>query len=544
MASTTGSETDPNAILFEYDPSGASFATAKQDGLAQKGITGVDASRRMAETDAKKLKPHMEKFAVVAKEFGLPPALLAAIASRESRGGSALKNGLGDNGNGFGLMQVDKRFHTIEGRDDPAGLPHIRQATSILAGFRDAVAQRHPDWHDERQLQGAVAAYNSGVKNVQTLDGMDKGTTGNDYSNDVWARARFYAEQMGSAAPAQSHTVAAVNALNTLLTPAPALSDVEAGTAAVKRGQQGDAVVFVQQSLMTLGYLILSEDEKSTGLGIFGPKTETAVQSFQRDAYLPPTGAYDALTHHGVRQLIDQAVKKGADNQVGIVRRMQDRLVALKHIAASAVGGGYGSFGPKTEAALKSFQKGRFEASGVLTLESFLALRAEAPNAPPLVNVGSGDTKRIESQLPVSGPGFIFKGGATQRSTQFCTERTLNRLMGIAAVWMTKHPDRPLRIGEMSIKGGGAFGSHKGAGHRGGIAVDIGLFRKDGQNAGTTWRDATYDRALTRELVAALDESPNVSFMVFNDPQITGSSKLKRDKGGKRIHDNHIHVEF
>jgi hypothetical protein len=205
----------------------------------------------------------------------------------------------------------------------------------------------------------------------------------------------------------------------------------------------------------------------------------------------------------------------------------------------------YGKFGPKTEGAVKSFQKDNgFEQSGALTVETYLALRAAALSAPPVIDLGSGDNKRIESQLPLSGPGFISKGGATKRSTQFCTERTLNRLMAIAAVWMKKHPDQPLRIGEMSIQGGGKFGAHVGAGHRGGIAVDIGLFRKDGANAATNFNDATYDRLLTRELVVALDESPHVSMMVFNDRLITGSAKLRRDKGGKHIHDNHIHVEF
>lgn len=541
---TNGS--DPNAILFEYNPSGASFATAKQDGLAQKGIVGARASRKMAENDAKNVLPHKEKFVIAAKQFGLPPALLAAIASRESRGGAVLdKKGFGDVGNAFGLMQVDKRFHQIEGLPDPTSLAHIVQAAGILAGFRDAVAKKHTDWPDERQLQGAVAAYNSGVGNIQTLEGMDKGTTGDDYSNDVWARAQFFSEQMGSPVPVtHSTTVAALQPLATMLSPAPPLADVEAGKSVLQRNQQGDTVVAVQQALMTFNYLELSEEEKATGLGIFGPKTERAVQSFQRDVYLPPSGVIDVVTHHAARQILDQTVKKGADNQVGIVRRMQDRLVELKHLKAGEVGTAYGTFGPKTEAAVKAFQQAsKLGANGELTVETYLALRASAPTAPPLLDLGSGDDTRIESQLPNAGPGFFAKGGSTARSTQFCTERTLNRLTAIAAVWMTKHPDRPLRIGEMSVKGGGKFGAHVGEGHRSGFAVDIGLFRKDGQNLGVTFNDAVYDRALTRELVAALDESPNVIMMVYNDPEVTGA-KVRRDKKGKHIHDNHIHVEF
>lgn len=37
---------------------------------------------------------------------------------------------------------------------------------------------------------GGVAAYNFGVSNVRSWEGLDRGTTGNDYSNDVMARAQ------------------------------------------------------------------------------------------------------------------------------------------------------------------------------------------------------------------------------------------------------------------------------------------------------------------------------------------------------------------
>jgi peptidoglycan hydrolase-like protein with peptidoglycan-binding domain len=417
------------------------------------------------------------------------------------------------------------------------------QANGILASFRTQIAKRHADWHPERQLQGAVAAYNSGVGNVQTLDGMDKGTTGNDYSNDVWARARFFAGKMGSAVPATpSETVAALKPIVNVLVPAPLLDAVADGLSKLQRGQQGDAVKELQEMLMKLKYLELTDEQKATGFGLFGPKTETALQSFQRDVYLPPSGVLEVLTHDALGQILGGAVKRDADNQIGVVRRMQDRLVALKKLSKTVIGKGYGAFGPKTEAALKEFQKEvQLAADGVYTLETYLALRASAPSPPPVIDVGAGDDKAVNTQLPNAGPGFFAKGGATKRSVQFCTERTLNRLMAFAAVWMQKHPDRPLRIGEMSVQGGGKFGAHVGEGHLRGFAVDIGLFRKDGQNLGTTFRDkAVYDQRLAKELVAALDESPNVFLMIFNDPEVTASPKLRR--GGP--HNDHVHVEF
>ena len=44
---------------------------------------------------------------------------------------------------------------------------------------------------------GAVAAYNFGVGNVQSWGGLDIGSTGNDYSNDVMARAQYLHNHYG-----------------------------------------------------------------------------------------------------------------------------------------------------------------------------------------------------------------------------------------------------------------------------------------------------------------------------------------------------------
>jgi hypothetical protein len=191
-AGGASSSSNPNAILSGYKPTGASAVTAKQDGLS----AGPKASEKMAMTDLPQLKKYKESFESVAAEYGLPPALLAAVASRESRGGAALDStGHGDHGNGFGLMQVDHRYHTTRG--GPYSAEHIRQATGILKEMHDAVKKKHPKWPAVQHLRGALVAYNSGVRNVQSINGMDDGTTGDDYSTDVWARAQALAPHFG-----------------------------------------------------------------------------------------------------------------------------------------------------------------------------------------------------------------------------------------------------------------------------------------------------------------------------------------------------------
>jgi len=182
-----------NNILEEFHGKGASAQTAAQDRLTP----GPDSSRTMAETDLRRIMALKERFNVAAALTGLPPAILAAIASRESRCGNVLQeDGTGDGGNAFGIMQVDRRFHTIAGQPDPKSQAHINQASGILKDGLDAMVRKFPAEAPARQLQAAVAAYNCGTRSVTSLETVDIATTGRDYSNDVWERARFYASKM------------------------------------------------------------------------------------------------------------------------------------------------------------------------------------------------------------------------------------------------------------------------------------------------------------------------------------------------------------
>ena len=186
---------DPNAILFTYEPTGASDKTARQDNLPARGIVGVKASEAMAQTDRARVVPHKAKFVKAGKIFNLPPALLAAIASRETRCGNVLDDdGLGDHRNAFGIMQIDKRFHSpIETDGGPAGEAHIQQATEILSDKLDGVNRHFEGLSDSQSLQAAVSRYNGGSGRLPP--NSDESTTGGDYMNDVWARARYYAKE-------------------------------------------------------------------------------------------------------------------------------------------------------------------------------------------------------------------------------------------------------------------------------------------------------------------------------------------------------------
>uniref|UniRef100_A0A8C0G3Q3 Lysozyme g n=1 Tax=Chelonoidis abingdonii TaxID=106734 RepID=A0A8C0G3Q3_CHEAB len=181
--SGTGCYGDINKV----DTTGASCRTAKAEGLFYCGV-------RASTTIAAKDLPAMNKYKTIIKNAGrkrcVDPAVIAGIISRESHAGKALKDGWGDRGNGFGLMQVDKRYHKLIGPWYSEA--HLLQGTGILVSMIKRIQKKFPRWTKNQQLKGGISAYNAGPRNVQTYNEMDIGTTGNDYANDVVARARFY----------------------------------------------------------------------------------------------------------------------------------------------------------------------------------------------------------------------------------------------------------------------------------------------------------------------------------------------------------------
>ena len=70
----------------------------------------------MAETDKGRMMKYKTIISSVGGKYGIDPAIIAAIISRESRAGSALKDGWGDYDasrgayNAWGLMQVFKKY--------------------------------------------------------------------------------------------------------------------------------------------------------------------------------------------------------------------------------------------------------------------------------------------------------------------------------------------------------------------------------------------------------------------------------------------------
>ncbi|XP_062389593.1 lysozyme g-like [Sardina pilchardus] len=177
--------------VMKIKTTGASAATACEDG--DKKISGRRASRQLAKTDLQRMNSYKDTIIKVGRDTGVDPAVIAAVISRASRGGSeyVLVNGWSANGDMFGLMQIAKQWHTLRGDWDSE--EHIKQGTGILTYSIGIIQNKFPKWTKEEQLKGGLAAYNAGAQNVHDeYEKVDENTSAKDYSNDVVARAKYY----------------------------------------------------------------------------------------------------------------------------------------------------------------------------------------------------------------------------------------------------------------------------------------------------------------------------------------------------------------
>lgn len=142
------------------------------------------------------------------------------------------------------------------------------------------------------------------------------------------------------------------------------------------RGQRGRAVDALQDKLIRLG--TLTEKQKRTGPGIFGPRTEAAVKEFQKGVGLSQSGRFDNATRTAMDKVLSGTIKRGAEGS--IVGRVQQQLVRLGYITQEKVNTGRGIFGPKTDAALRSFQREHgLTADGIFGAKTFDAMQNAQP---------------------------------------------------------------------------------------------------------------------------------------------------------------------
>ncbi len=145
-------------------------------------------------------------------------------------------------------------------------------------------------------------------------------------------------------------------------------------------GSRGEAVSQLQRDLSRLGYPLSAD-------GVFGPKTDAAVRRFQRDHGLtadgivgPKTRAAIAEAKQNVSLPIPTAtLREGSKGEQ--VKQLQNALVRLGFMTQAQMNTGPGTFGPRTDSALRAFQRSQdLAVDGIYGPKSQAALRRALGN--------------------------------------------------------------------------------------------------------------------------------------------------------------------
>ena len=301
----------------------------------------------------------------------------------------------------------------------------------------------------------------------------------------------------------------------------------------LKKGDTGAAVESLQDEMIDLGYL--TPEQKKTGAGTFGNKTEAALKAFQKDILLKDTGVVDLPTQAAMRQLND-GVKKGSKG--GVVQALQQKLVSKKFLTQAEMDTGIGIFGNKTQAALIQFQlkNDKLEPNGILSDETYrLLFKTPAPVTPIPTNPNNTNINKV---LEANGEGYTTYKREPGGADQFGTEMTINRIEDLGRKWFLLHPEVLLQFGDISRRGGGAFPPHSS--HKNGRDVDVRPIRKDNRIDPISVGEIQYDSIRTEEFVKLVrSRYPNV-MVLFNDDRLIKKGLTAHAKG----HSNHLHIRF
>ena len=148
-----------------------------------------------------------------------------------------------------------------------------------------------------------------------------------------------------------------------------------------------------------------------------------------------------------------------------------------------------------------------------------------------------GVSEPVNATLPARAAGLRTYGRDKGGANQVGTSSAISNVLALAAGWSaTGHA--PISVGDISRAGGGPMEGHQA--HQHGGDFDIRPWRKDGRNAGVTWRDAAYDRDATRQFVLHARQHNPGATILFNDPELIREGLVQPYKG----HDNHLHLKL
>jgi len=149
--------------------------------------------------------------ATAAREHGLDPDLLAAVAAQETGGpdSNSGRNVVGDGGHGHGLFQIDDRYHAFP-RSDAAMNPSDN--AEYAAGMLSGLIHRYGSVHR------ALSAYNAGDPDAegtvtQWSDGTRLGYADSVLRHEARLRGASFDDASESARDELPSTIASVSSL-------------------------------------------------------------------------------------------------------------------------------------------------------------------------------------------------------------------------------------------------------------------------------------------------------------------------------------------
>jgi len=157
----------------------------------------------------------------------------------------------------------------------------------------------------------------------------------------------------------------------------------------------------------------------------------------------------------------------------------------------------------------------------------------------------------VNADMDTSGQGFYtYENAGWLKYGQAGVVATFEQF---ASDWNQRHPNNPIGVGDLSQYGGAAnFARHPGAGHPGGVIIDMRPMRNDNVQGPTNFNAATYSYDLTNQLAQDLASLSDIVSIRFNDANVQ-NNKMVRDanrfdpRTHRRltgVHDNHLHVTF
>lgn len=254
----------------------------------------------------------------------------------------------------------------------------------------------------------------------------------------------------------------------------------------------------------------------------------TTTTGFTRNGSMT-VGARGAVVQRAQEQLEAAGFELGeADGIFG--RRTQAAVEAFQRQMGLTVDG---IIGPRTAQRLQSAGD-RFEDRP--TPPSTSTGRVKTPAELRQLN-----NTRVDTQLPDRGPGFQ---GYYSGSRRWGTERTIETLKTVAANYHAA-TGQTLRVGDISKRGGGDIDGHASHETGRNVDIDMAFsdgrtdIERNRNSVNATWRSPSYDRAATRRLVQEIKRAnPNIQIL-FNDPVLVREGLVRAYPN----HDNHLHLQ-